>query len=108
MSYVFFPGCSLDGTAKDFHKSTLAITKALGIEIPEIHDWTCCGSTSAHQTDPVLAAALPAKNLLAAKGSSVAVCCAACYGRLKSANHHISAQPKMRSQVAHALGAGGC
>ena len=28
-SYVFFPGCSLDGTAKDFYRSTLAVAAKL-------------------------------------------------------------------------------
>ena len=25
MTYAFFPGCSLDGAAKDYHRSTLAV-----------------------------------------------------------------------------------
>ena len=68
MSYVFFPGCSLDGTAKDFHRSTLAVAAKLGLDLPELKDWICCGSTAAHSTDPLLADALPAKSLSAAGG----------------------------------------
>ena len=67
MSYAFFPGCSMEGTAHDYQKSTLAVSKALGLELPEIPGWTCCGSTSAHQTDHLLSLALPAKNLVAAE-----------------------------------------
>ena len=104
MSYVFYPGCSLEGTAKDFHTSTMAVAEALGIALPEIPGWICCGSTAAHQTDPLLALALPAKNLAAAKGQTVAVCCAACYSRLKTANHEIVADMKTRRQVADAIG----
>jgi heterodisulfide reductase subunit B len=105
VSYLFYPGCSLDGTAGDFHASTLAVMKAFGVEMPEVPDWTCCGSTAAHQTDPLLALALPAKNLLAAKGNTVAVCCAACYGRLKTANHEIAQNAESRQKVASVLGA---
>ena len=104
MSYVFFPGCSLEGTARDFHQSTMAVAEALGLALPEIPDWICCGSTAAHQSDPVLALALPAKSLLAAEGKTVVACCAACYSRLKTANHEISRDAATRRKVAEALG----
>jgi heterodisulfide reductase subunit B2 len=105
VSYLFYPGCSLDGTAGDFHSSTRAIMGAFGLEMPEVPDWTCCGSTAAHQSDPLLALALPAKNLLAATGHTVAVCCAACYSRLKTANHEIKKDVASREKVAAVLGA---
>jgi heterodisulfide reductase subunit B2 len=104
MSYTFYPGCSLDGTAKDFHRSTLAVAAKVGLDLPEIEGWICCGSTAAHSTDPVLADALPARNLLAAGDSTVAVACAACYSRLKMANHHISGDPNVRARVERVLG----
>ena len=105
MSYAFFPGCSLEGTAWDFLKSTKAVARKLGIKMPEIENWICCGSTPAHQSDPLLSLALPAKNLLAAKGETVAVCCAACYSRLKTANHEISSDQLLRKRVADVVGA---
>ena len=105
MSYAFFPGCSLEGTAWDFLKSTKAVAKKLGVKMPEIENWICCGSTPAHQSDPLLSLALPAKNLLAAGGKTVAVCCASCYSRLKTANHEISADELTRKRVAEVIGA---
>ena len=102
--YMFYPGCSLEGTARDFHHSTMAVAKAMGLELPQIPDWVCCGSTPAHQTDPLLALALPAQNLAAAGGKPLAVCCAACYSRLKIANHEIAADAAIRKQVAAAIG----
>lgn len=104
MSYLFFPGCSLEGTARDFHESARSVARVFGIELPEVPDWTCCGSTSAHQTDPLLAVALPARSLVLAAGQTVAVCCAACYGRLKTANHEIAKDATMRARVAEVLG----
>jgi heterodisulfide reductase subunit B len=104
VSYVFFPGCSLDGTARDYHRSTLAVAAKLGLDLPELEDWTCCGSTAAHSTDALLADALPAKNLAAADGNTVAVACAACYSRLKTANHHIAGDAAVRERVAEAIG----
>ncbi len=48
MKYAFFPGCSLESTAWDFDRSTRAVCRALGIELEEIPNWVCCGSTPAH------------------------------------------------------------
>lgn len=104
MSYAFFPGCSMAGTAHDYQKSSLAVGKALGLALPEIPGWTCCGSTSAHQTDHLLSLALPAKNLVAAEGETVAVGCAACYSRLKAANHEIAKDAETRKAVAAVVG----
>jgi heterodisulfide reductase subunit B2 len=103
----------MEGTAQDYQLSTLAVAQVLGVELPEIPDWICCGSTAAHSTDPLLAAALPAKSLLAAakmppspRGgpTKVAVGCAACFSRLKLANLEIAAHPEARSKVAAAIG----
>jgi len=102
---MFYPGCSLEGTAGDYCKSTMALAGALGIDLPEIPDWICCGATAAHQSDEMLALALPAKSLLAAGGKSVAVCCAACFSRLKAANERIASDPAVRKKVAKVVGA---
>lgn len=87
MKFAYFPGCSLHSTAKEFGDSTVAVCKALGVELQEIPDWSCCGATSAHATNHELAVALPARSLgLAEKmGLDVVAPCAACYNRLKSA-----------------------
>jgi len=106
MKYSFFPGCSMESTAEDFKMSTLAVAKALGVELVEIPDWTCCGSTPAHATDALLAASLPARNLAIAgeAGQDVVTCCAACYGRLAAANLAISEDAGLRAEVAKAIG----
>jgi len=103
VSYLFYPGCSLESTARDYYLSTQAVARALGIALPEVPDWICCGSTPAHQSSDLLALALPARNLLAARGETVAVCCAACYGRLKAANHRLANDAQARADVAAAL-----
>jgi heterodisulfide reductase subunit B len=104
MSYVFYPGCSLDSTAKGYRLSTTAVARALGLDLPELPDWICCGSTAVHQSNSLLSLALPAKNLLAASGQTMAVACAACYSRLKVTNHRIANAPETRGQVASVLG----
>jgi heterodisulfide reductase subunit B2 len=106
MKYAFFPGCSLESTAQDFLMSTVAVAKALRLKMEELADWTCCGSTPAHSTDEVLAAALPARNLITAKeaGQDLVVCCAACYGRLAAANKALQDDENLRAEVAKVTG----
>jgi heterodisulfide reductase subunit B len=88
MKYAYYPGCSLESTAKDYNISAKAVCQALNIELQEIPDWICCGASSAHMTSELLSLALPVKNLLIARDMAldIAVCCAACYNRLKIAN----------------------
>ena len=80
LKYAYYPGCSLDSTGIEFNLSTKAVCKAWGIELWEIPDWNCCGSSSAHVTNPWLALGLPARNLAIAEeaGLDVAIPCAAC------------------------------
>ena len=88
MKYAYYPGCSLHSTGKDYDISARAVCQALGIELLEIPDWICCGASSGHSTSKLLSVALPVKDLLSAQemGLDTAVCCAACYSRLRIAN----------------------
>lgn len=106
MKYAYYPGCSAESSARDQHSSSIAAASALGIELIEINGWSCCGATPAHQTDRLLAASLSAANLVLAKdmGLDVVVNCAACYNRLKVANHEVLTHPEMREKIEDAIG----
>jgi heterodisulfide reductase subunit B len=106
MRYAYFPGCSAESTARDMHQSTLAVARGLGIDLLEPKGWTCCGATAGHQTDRILAASLPAASLVKVKdmGLDMVVNCAACYNRMKVANHEISTNAEIRKAVCDALG----
>lgn len=106
MKYAYYPGCSAESSARDQHSSSMAVTRALGIELLEIEGWSCCGATPAHQTDRLLAASLSAVNLVLAQdmGLDVVVNCAACYNRLKVANHEVLTHSGMRQGVEDAIG----
>jgi heterodisulfide reductase subunit B len=105
MKYAYFPGCSAESTARDLHESTLAVACRLRLELIEPKGWTCCGATAGHQTDPFLAVALPAANLSKVEDLKLdmMVNCAACYNRMKVANHHISSDATMRRRVGEVL-----
>lgn len=91
MDVSYYPGCSLDSTAKEYGKSIEAVSQTLGIELQELHDWNCCGSSSAHVTNDMLAVALAARNLEINDrlGSDLVVPCAACFQRLKVAHKEL-------------------
>lgn len=106
MTYAYYPGCSAESTARDQYMSINEVAKALDIKLIEPKGWTCCGSTPAHHTDRLLSIALPAANLLKAQkmGLDMVVFCAACYNRMKVANHEIKNNPEIRKKVAESLG----
>jgi heterodisulfide reductase subunit B len=93
ISVSYYPGCSLDGTAREYNESAEAICKTLGVDLKELDDWNCCGSSSAHATSELLSVALPARNLEIADraGLDLVVPCAACYQRLKAAEKEMLA-----------------
>ncbi|MEW6041563.1 MAG: CoB--CoM heterodisulfide reductase iron-sulfur subunit B family protein [Elusimicrobiota bacterium] len=107
MKYAYYPGCSLHSTSKEYDISTRAVAEMLGIELLEIPDWICCGATPAHVTIHHLSLALPEKNLILSKSTGVnemAVCCAACFNRLKIANYVARTDEEKRQKINKLLG----
>jgi len=106
MRYTFYPGCSLDSTAREYRESLETVFSALGVELVELADWTCCGSTPAHATNERLAIALPLENLSRAGelGQDVVVACAACFNRMRVANAAVRNDPAVRAEMEEILG----
>ncbi|MBC2713035.1 MAG: CoB--CoM heterodisulfide reductase iron-sulfur subunit B family protein [Desulfosarcina sp.] len=85
---AYYPGCSCSGMAIEYDQSTRVLCDALGIELVEISDWNCCGSTPAHSYDPLLGAALAGRNLAIAEAQGFDVVmtpCPSCLRGLKNA-----------------------
>ncbi len=106
LRYAFYPGCSLDSTARDFRESMEAVCAALNIELRELPNWICCGATAAHATNERLALALPVENLSRAArlGDDVVAACAACYNRLQVANLAVRNDPVAREEMEKIVG----
>lgn len=82
MKYSLYPGCSAEGSALEYKTATLAVFAALGVEIEELEDWTCCGASAASVRSELLGLVLPARNLALAErsgDSDMLVVCSACY-----------------------------
>lgn len=87
---AYYPGCSGQGTSEEYDRSSRAICKALDIELVDIPDWSCCGSTPAHTVNHVLSAALSARNLALVEGmglDKVTTPCPSCLTNLRTAAH---------------------
>ena len=63
MRYLYYPGCSLEGTALEYSVATRAVMEALDAEIKEIDKWTCCGASAAESKSKLLSLVLPAVSL---------------------------------------------
>ncbi|AEB08550.1 CoB--CoM heterodisulfide reductase iron-sulfur subunit B family protein [Desulfobacca acetoxidans] len=89
MKVSYYPGCSLEHSARDYEESIEAVAGLLDVQLEEIPDWNCCGATAAHSLNKYLSLALPARNLVHAEGigQDVVVPCALCFNRLKAAEH---------------------
>ncbi|HUI28594.1 MAG TPA: CoB--CoM heterodisulfide reductase iron-sulfur subunit B family protein [Candidatus Acidoferrales bacterium] len=107
MKIGLYPGCSFEGSAREYAESLRAIAPPLGMELEEVEGWSCCGASSAHAIDHGLSLALPASILAQAerqKMDEMVVPCAACFNRLASAKSDLAANARVRQQVADMIG----
>jgi heterodisulfide reductase subunit B2 len=103
----FYPGCSLNGSSREYTESVMALTKAFDIELQEIADWNCCGSTAAHNLNKELSLALPARILALAEKQGlkeVIVPCAACYSRLSVTQYELNQHTELKKDIAQTIG----
>ncbi len=105
MSYAYYPGCSLEATAKEYDISFRSVFTALGIEFEELEDWSCCGASAAHATSRLLSLALPARDLAKAEamGRDVIAPCPACYQNLKQTREYVLEGEENREKLKKAL-----
>ncbi|MDI6716887.1 MAG: CoB--CoM heterodisulfide reductase iron-sulfur subunit B family protein [Actinomycetota bacterium] len=85
-TYAYYPGCSLEASSREYDTSVRAVFNKIGIELKEVPDWSCCGSSQAHKIDGDMAAAIAGRNLaLASSIGDIIAPCASCSMSLKEA-----------------------
>jgi len=103
MKYFYYPGCSLEGTAREYDLSTRAFMKATGAELIELQDWTCCGASAAEPVSYLLSLSLPAINLAIAEEMNsnldILVPCSACYLNLKRVEEKTRKDPELLKTI---------
>ncbi len=108
--YNFYPGCSCaEGSGKAYSKSAMAVAKALEVELLEIPEWNCCGSSPYSSYDELGMLSLAGRNLALAekRGFDIVTPCSSCYVILSQANRIMQEYPDMKEKVDQALDAGG-
>jgi heterodisulfide reductase subunit B len=102
MKTGIYPGCSLNGSARDYNESVFALAEAFGLELEQVSDWNCCGATAAHNLNKDLSLALPARILALAEKhgmDEIIVPCAACYNRLIVTQTELRKDPELKNHV---------
>jgi heterodisulfide reductase subunit B2 len=81
MKYLYYPGCSVKGTAREYEESFKSIAPILGIEIETAEDWVCCGATVAKSVSRELADDLPKRAILEGgkAGLDLLMLCPSCH-----------------------------
>mgnify|MGYP000946327794 CR=1 FL=1 len=108
MNYLYYPGCSLEGTAREYDISTRALMAAMGADLVDIEDWTCCGASAAEALSELLTLVLPARNLALAEamdlaGRDLLVPCSACYLNLRRVEEKTRVSHALRDRINEAL-----
>jgi heterodisulfide reductase subunit B len=109
MRYAYYPGCSLEATARPYEESVLAVAKLLGMDLVEIEDWNCCGATAYMNVNEVLSFCLSARNLAQARrtGDQVVTACSACFTNLRKTEVYLAESADIKEKVNQALGEAG-
>jgi heterodisulfide reductase subunit B len=107
VKYAYYPGCSLHSTASEYDRSFREVCRKVGIELVEVKNWICCGTSPAHSVSRLLSLALPLKNLEFAwkMGYREMIApCAACFFRFKVAIHEIAQDPSLKEKLCEITG----
>jgi heterodisulfide reductase subunit B2 len=96
----YFPGCSLESSARESNISLMESAKLLGLNLIELEDWNCCGSSSADILDEEIGFSLSVRNLsLAPAHRPLMAMCPRCLYHLREAHQRLQREPEtLRAQ----------
>ncbi|MHA2621448.1 MAG: CoB--CoM heterodisulfide reductase iron-sulfur subunit B family protein [bacterium JZ-2024 1] len=103
--YAYYPGCSLESVAVSYDESARKVARALGVDLVELKDWSCCGATAYFNIDELLSYALTARNLALAQkeGLPLVVPCSGCFKNLLFTDYHFRKDGDLREHINSAL-----
>lgn len=102
MSIPYFPGCTLYTKAKGLDSSTRESLAALGLELAELPEWTCCGTVFPLAQDNymgMVAAARILANAAKQEDGRLVTVCSFCYNVLKRVNYAIKNNEEARMKL---------
>jgi heterodisulfide reductase subunit B len=103
--YAYFPGCSLEKMAINYHQSAMETSAKLGITLKELEDWNCCGATTYSHVDELLTHTLSARNIAMAEKANLDLVapCSACYKNTYFTNKYLQEDADLADHINYAL-----
>ncbi len=97
---TYFPGCALEGSAREAKLSLELAARILGLNLIELDDWNCCGSSSVNALDKDIGFSLAVRNLsLASPERLLMTMCPLCVYYLRKAQFRLREDPEaLRAQ----------
>jgi succinate dehydrogenase / fumarate reductase, cytochrome b subunit len=82
LRYAYYPGCVAQGACRELHQSTVALSKALDIELIELKKASCCGSGTFKEDSQLLEDTVNARNIALAEELNLPLLthCSTCQG----------------------------
>jgi len=110
MEMLYYPGCSVQYTAKMYDTSAKAVCKKLDMELKELPDWNCCGATTYMSVRELVSHGNSARNLALARregADEMVTVCPACYITLYKTNEYFQTNPEFADMIRQGLKAAG-
>ena len=110
--FLYYPGCSMDTSARAYQDSIGAVCRALDVDLHEIDDWNCCGASEYFSISLTRAQALVGRNLAIAERetngtNTLVAACSMCYLNLAKTDDQLAESAPTAERVNDALAAGG-
>ena len=101
MKFAFYPGCVARGGTPELLSSSMAVLKALDIEVEELTKAGCTGAGVLQEKNPLLGDTINVRTLAMAeeKKLNIMTLCSTCQGVLSQANHKVKSDPKYLDQI---------
>ena len=101
MAYGFYPGCAYK-TEAVYKESVEAVNRVIGLSMPHIDDWNCCGATSIFSMDQADALTLTGRIFALAEKQgmdTIVTTCNACYTTLRKGHKLLKADSGLVDRI---------
>ena len=97
MKYAYYPGCAAEAIMKEADEATQLVAKALGIELVEMNNATCCGAGCLDEVNEDLAYVVNARIFAIAEkmGLDIMTICSTCLQTMAKINHDLKNDPAL-------------
>ena len=101
LRYALYTGCTAKESTPELLKSTLAIAKALDIELVLLDEASCCGASHLQDFDDQLSLVLNARNIVYAEklDLTMVTICNTCQLNTAMTKDRLDSNPKLKDQI---------